>query len=778
MKLLKNAVLAVGLLWACTPYEPYQPAIHGLATPIQLSSTRTAVYPSDYFGHAQLDSIIWPDGLTEERTDSGVIWLEDSLPTYLRTAAFYVEGIRYDIPIFGSTAQKLTIEFEDYADAENIFLFGSFNAWNRQALPMERLEGVWKQQLTLEPGQYEYKLLVDGIEKTDPSNPDSVSNGMGGFNSILKLERVGDAPSTIYPDRKGKNFLSLNPIDEDQNVVAFWENHRLQLRSSFEANKIVYNIPIPNPAFRMQRSHLRVYTERDGQKGNDLLIPLHQGEVIETSDKLERSDWHTSMMYFMMVDRFANGDSTNDNPVQDSMIHPKANFYGGDLAGVHQKVTDGFFTNLGVNTIWVSPISKNPSGAWGLWDKGGVTTKFSGYHGYWPVSNVIPDHRFGDSTAVQNMLDAAHRREMNVLLDYVANHVHKEHPVYRENPDWATELYLPDGSLNTERWDEYRLTTWFDTFMPTLDLRRKEIVDPMTDSALVWVMKYDFDGFRHDATKHIAERYWRTLTQKLKDSLPEKHIYQIGETYGSPDLIASYLSTGMLDAQFDFNVYDASVSAFSGTEETVPALQRLVEKEEQSLQYYGHHNLMGYISGNQDRSRFISIASGDVLLSEDQKLAGWTREIPLPDDTAYRRLSLLHAWNFSIPGIPVIYYGDEIGLHGGGDPDNRKMMRFDNYSSVEQGVLEDVKKLTMLRKGNMAMLYGTTEMEVMENGLLCIRRRYLDNEVITLINAGEEAVKYQHDAELVAHFGSERTHGEEQASTTIAAFDFEILTKP
>ena len=62
----------------------------------------------------------------------------------------------------------------------------------------------------------------------------------------------------------------------------------------------------------------------------------------------------------------------------------------------------------------------------------------------------------------------AHQNNMNVLLDIVANHVHEEHPVYKAHPDWATELYLPDGSLNTERWDEYRLTTWFDVFLPTL----------------------------------------------------------------------------------------------------------------------------------------------------------------------------------------------------------------------------------------------------------------------------------------------------------------------
>ena len=84
-----------------------------------------------------------------------------------------------------------------------------------------------------------------------------------------------------------------------------------------------------------------------------------------------------------------------------------------------------------------------------------------------------------------HLTDLAHENGMNVLLDYVGNHVHEDHPLMDLHPDWTTELYLPDGSLNTERWDEYRLTTWFDTFMPTLDLERSEVAEAMSDSGVV-----------------------------------------------------------------------------------------------------------------------------------------------------------------------------------------------------------------------------------------------------------------------------------------------------
>ena len=146
---------------------------------------------------------------------------------------------------------------------------------------------------------------------------------------------------------------------------------------------------------------------------------------------------------------------------------------------------------------------------------------------------------------------------VHILIDHVANHVHQEHPVYQNNKDWATSLYLEDGRMNTELWDEQRLTTWFDSFLPTLDFSKKEVVEAMTDSALFWFENYDIDGFRHDATKHVQIDFWRTLTRKINErvAIPEQRsIYQVGETYGSPELINSYVKSGLLDGQFDFNL--------------------------------------------------------------------------------------------------------------------------------------------------------------------------------------------------------------------------------
>ncbi|GAB5556247.1 MAG: hypothetical protein SchgKO_04600 [Schleiferiaceae bacterium] len=735
----------------------------GLGTAIQLKPGETPFVPTDYFyeGSEGL-SYEWPEGISVGRQSGDTLFLTGDISQAMASVNIQYNGKKYDIPLKRSAEQPYTLSFDwDDKPEHPVYLFGSFNAWNRTDLEVEfDKRGRAEVTLYLSPGTYEYKMFSNGEEFVDPSNEKTVSNGMGSFNNQIVQEMEGTTPKPISFIRfvghqtEGGNPVfreSITGVDlqlrvpNNQFVEAYWQNQKLSVFQDGDQATIT----IPAEAERWERSFVRVYSGTEYATSNDLLIPIQRGYPVMTPNQLKRDDWETAIMYFLMIDRFKDGNPKNTEALNDPSVNSKADYHGGDIAGITQEIEAGFFDTLGVNTVWISPITQNPKGAWGLWDQSGVKTAFSGYHGYWPISNIKPDYRFGTPEEVHQFLDDAHAKNYNVLLDYVANHVHQEHPVYQKNPDWVTPLYLEDGSLNTERWDDHRLTTWFDTFMPTLDLRRREICEPMTDSAMVWVTEYDFDGFRHDATKHIDELYWRMLTQKVKNQTKgQQRIYQIGETYGSPELINSYISTGMLDAQFDFNLYDAAVTTFATTTDG----KRLIEVLNQSLSTYGHHHTMGNISGNQDRSRFITLASGEVAFDEDQKLAGWTREIGPPQPEAYKKSAMLMAFNFAIPGIPVIYYGDEYGSYGGNDPDNRKDMDFGPYEGPSAQLRKQVIQLAHLRKKNMALLYGETSNIRAEMGVISFERTYLQNKFRIVINNSNEAIKLEVPEKAIVHF--------------------------
>ena len=420
-------------------------------------------------------------------------------------------------------------------------------------------------------------------------------------------------------------------------------------------------------------------------------------------------------------------------------------YQGGDIKGIQQKIEEGFFEDLGINTIWISPITQNPWDAWGLnkfangnkYDNTKAYTKFSGYHGYWPIYTTEVEQRFTTEQELHAMLDTAHAHGLNVILDYVANHMHINSPTLQAHPDWHTDSILPDGRRNFELWDEARLTTWFDVHIPTLDLERPEVCSPMTDSALVWLEKFDFDGFRHDACKHIPLNYWRELTQKMKLRFPNRHIWMIGETYGNPELIGSYVKSGMLNAQFDFNIYHTAIDVLGKPNQSLATMNKTILE---SLAAYGSHHTMGNISGNHDKCRFISLAGGAVRWDENDKAAGWERHIGVTADGdkekeahAYRMAMLLEMINFTIPGVPCVYQGDEYGESGANDPDNRHMMKFDGLNPEQQVFLSKVKQLAQLRRTNMALIYGEyIPVEVTDN-TLHFQRVYLGNTADVII---------------------------------------------
>ncbi len=487
------------------------------------------------------------------------------------------------------------------------------------------------------------------------------------------------------------------------------------------------------------RTYLRIFAEDEGYLFNDMLLPMQDGKIVTDASLLNRHDPQAQVLYSLMIDRFYNGNESNDWKMNSPEVLDIVDYQGGDIAGITAKIAEGYFDKLGVNTLWISPVTQNPWDAWGCYtftngnkyDPSKTYTKFSGYHGYWPIYATQLDERFSTSDEFRALLDIAHAHGINVILDYVANHMHINSPTLQQHPDWHTDSLLPDGRRNFELWDEARLTTWFDKHIPTLDLEREEVCEQMTDSALYWLETYDLDGFRHDACKHIPEGYWRMLGQKIATRWPGRPIWMIGETYGSPELIGSYVKPGMLNAQFDFNVYFTAREALCGYK----GLDEVIQNELTSLRTYGAHHTMGNISGNHDQIRFASIAGGAIDLYAYGKEEGWTQEIGIGDaEKAYKRALLLEVLNMTLPGVPCIYQGDEYGEVGANDPDNRHMMRFETLSLDERTMRNQVAELIHMRRNSMPLLYGDFIPLVDTPDEIIYQRIYLGEKVTIIIN--------------------------------------------
>ncbi len=694
----------------------------------------------------------------------------------------WIKGLAYSVPCRKTNKKDFVFLFNPEGKTyKRVQIAGQMNDWTVSKTPDLKLndKGIYEVSLYLSPGTYLYQLSLDGDQNADPTNPNKVDNGYGKFNSILQVTGDDEKFPILRTDKFGMSSITLKTINDVKNVFVYWQNFLLPSQYVMVHDGVIM-ISIPAEASKLNRSFIRVWASNEFGVSNDVSIPLEKGGVLVDSKKITREDRQAQIMYFALIDRFKDGDKSNDHPLNRPDVNHKVDYWGGDLAGIQQSIDDGYFKKLGMNTLWISPVNQNPLDPWGFYKP--MNTKFSGYHGYWPISSSKVDFRFGTNQEFKNLVADAHKNNINILLDYVAHHVHIEHPFYKQHPEWTAPLYLPDGTLNTEKWDEYRLTTWFDTFMPTLDLSNQKVVDIMTDSAMFWLNEFKLDGFRHDATKHITEKFWRELTLKIKKANGGKGLYQIGETYGSPDLISSYLTTGMLDGQFDFNVYDVANTTFAGVGGS--NLQQVQSILKSSFYTYGSHNLMGNISGNHDKPRFMALASGDLKFGEDSKAAGWQREIGITDSTAYDKLFLMHTFNMTIPGIPVVFYGDEIGLTGANDPDCRRMMKFSGLNLREKKLWNQVATLAHTRSENPALIYGDFITVQTTKNSWVYARKYFSFEAVVFINNSKETKSFDLDLpteikveDLKAVFENTFTLKGQKIKLNLPAYSAEILVQ-
>lgn len=429
---------------------------------------------------------------------------------------------------------------------------------------------------------------------------------------------------------------------------------------------------VEHPALEPGRHTLRFRAlDQDGAWSDELWVPFWT-DVADPQD-----GFRDGLMYYVFVDRLADGDeSINGGEGASATI---ADFAGGDWAGVRQALP--YLDELGVRTLWISNPQDNAEGAWA----GQCEADFAGYHAYWPDQARQPEEHFGTADELQLLVAEAHALGMRVVMDWVANHVHEDHP-YADNADWFNGQALCEDANN---WNDIPEECWFAPYLPDLDYTRTDVLVTMLDDALWWARTFDLDGFRVDAAKHMPHSVQYNLEARIQAEIEhtaaggDEEFWTVGETFDGAERIAEYIGEDQLDGQFDFPLYYGIRAGFGG----YGSLRDLSATIADSTARYDGA-LMSNFLGNHDVGRFITDLAwggGSACGGDPFAEAG----VPADSTWAYDRLAL--AWLFVLtrPEVPLVYYGDELGLPGFGDPDNRQPLWWytgGTVTSVDQAI--------------------------------------------------------------------------------------------
>jgi len=635
---------------------------------------------------------------------------------------------------------EVTFSLDPDGDPAQVLVTGSFSGWAAEPPGATVMtdgdgDGVYTATLVLDPGSYTYKFVVDGSWIADPTNPNGVDDGYGGQNSVLDVPECGAVSFVGHTISGGSLTADFAGVPSGAvEVTVDWQ-------------------AAPSGAVSMSGDGFTVSLSGLGTGIHDVRV-VAEGETFLLKVYVGVStDWRDAVLYFVMTDRFANGNSGNDNPVSD--VDSRVNYQGGDFAGVISKIDSGYFDDLGVGALWLSWPIDNADGyadgsapdhhACGLSPAtaGSMPMRYTAYHGYWPSNTDQIEPRFGSLAELQQLVTKAHARGIRVVLDFTANHVHDQSPVYQQHKDHGW-FNFPIELCQDVGWDTKPKTCWFTSYLADLNYNNADARAFMVDHAVDVIHKTGADGFRLDAVKHIEMSFVTDLRARLGRDIELTGVpfYLVGETFsGDVGLIDGFVGDDKLHGQFDFPANLQILKGFAKQEIGLGVMDSQVRGARNGYKNGGQ--LMSTFIGNHDIARFTSMAAGDIYCGVWDVLSniaqGWHYPPGQPSaDAPYQQLELALAYEMTIPGVPLIYYGDEYGMPGAGDPDNRRMMRFGgDLSSRESSALGVVKALGQARKAHPSLSRGDwPNALVKETDLLIYARTLPEEKAVIILNRG------------------------------------------
>ena len=590
-------------------------------------------------------------------------------------------------------------------------------------------DGVFTASVDLPPGLHAYKLVyeVDGNTTWALDPAQGRRKYVGDVeNSAIKVRDCNLPALEVEQSQVSRNAPGQGSYHAVLGYVDAFDQSGPQ-PGAFEAELIRDGTatPLGSPELTVSPTGevtIDVTGLSDGKYRLEVKAATRSGRLGETLAlvfwvEAEAFSWQDALIYMVMTDRFADGD-TGNNPPPTAGADPSADFLGGDFEGLRQAIDGGALDQLGVRALWLTPLQTNPTGAYLAAD--GVHL-VAGYHGYWPIKAREVDPRLGGEQALRALVATAHAHGIRVLMDYVLNHVHEDHEYVSAHPSWFRTGCVC-GTVSCD-WTEHALDCMFRDYLPDIDHTVPEANAQLVADAVWWLDEFDLDGLRVDAVKHVEEVATRNLAAEVRELFEAAgtRYFLMGatamgwndcadpcndENYGT---IAKYVGPLGLDGQFDFVLYHGvSYRTFAYGD------QGMLHAD-----YWFQHGqskwpagaIMTPYIGSHDTARFASMADyRGQDASHDRGIVNnqWSNTAVAPGDAEpYRRMRIAMSWLLGLPGAPLMYYGDEYGQWGGADPNNRLMWRDQGQlSGDELATLSFVRKLGTARQKLVALRRG------------------------------------------------------------------------
>ncbi|HVL40172.1 MAG TPA: alpha-amylase family glycosyl hydrolase [Fimbriimonadaceae bacterium] len=575
----------------------------------------------------------------------------------------------------------------------SVHLAGSFNGWDRQATPMKlgADRRTWSKTLSLPPGRHTYKFVLDGEQwVVDPKALRNEDDGGGNVNSVLMLY-----PSDyLAPAAPSDGRLTLSALRHEQEPpFQNWDRGRLKLTLRARPNdlhrvevisdgKVVsmqiagedelyrrYLAYLPWDRKQKLQYHFRLVDGPESWllgpdgigKGTVKPFELHP----ETFQPFIVPDWaQGAAVYQIFPDRYENGDKSNDPPsVQPWDARPTYyNRFGGDVAGVLKRLPH--LRQLGVEAVYFNPIFKSPSN-----------------HRYETIDYFVVDPEFGTNEEFIRLTRELRKHGMRTVLDGVFNHTATSFGPFKDVVEKGVDSHYNKWytihSYPVKVGSPPNYAAWFGfPSMPKVDLMHPEARAFMLDVPKWWHQRAAIGGWRLDVANEVPMDFWRDFRRVVKGLSADNWI--VGEHWGDA---TPWLKGDQWDSVMGYQFRGAALGFIAEGRMSASQFIGSLLGVYHSYPPQASRNLMNLLSSH-DTPRFLTLAGGD------------------------RRLAMLGAVaQFTWPGTPSIYYGEEVGMEGGADPDNRRGMRWD-LATPNNPILQLYTKLVALRKASPSLRLG------------------------------------------------------------------------